>query len=367
MGARARGWPESLKLLDALHQRGLEATMVATSSCLGRLAAGEGTWRHSLRLLRTVRLQRPNAVPFNAACTGCGRAKEWQRSFQSFEPRKRFAGSGAAHAVIRGVFYGELGEVLRWDGVLPTAITCSALITACAVWATGMLLFLEIARLLLGLKSPCYQYSWFSSTPGMFYSLWRLAPDLVALNAAAKSAERWDLALRLMGAGQAYGLRCDAVFATALVTGGVWRASLAAWQLLRQVAMRLNLIHLNSVVFGLGQGQQWERAASFSQTTSLQLDAVTLSAKLTACCEGLQWEAALRYRVGDPAAATGLLRALRSVKWRRALRSWALLRSEALAPSSGVARIWWTEKPRDPWYLWYQHLKEGMREDSQAS
>ncbi|CAJ1420105.1 unnamed protein product, partial [Effrenium voratum] len=278
MGARARGWPESLKLLDALHQRGLEATMVATSSCLGRLAAGEGTWRHSLRLLRTVRLQRPNAVPFNAACTGCGRAKEWQRSFQSF-------------------------EVLRWDGVLPTAITCSALITACAVWATGMLLFLEIARL-------------------------RLAPDLVALNAAAKSAERWDLALRLMGAGQAYGLRCDAVFATALVTGGVWRASLAAWQLLRQVAMRLNLIHLNSVVFGLGQGQQWERAASFSQTTSLQLDAVTLSAKLTACCEGLQWEAALRYRVGDPAAATGLLRALRSVKWRRALRSWALLRSE---------------------------------------
>ncbi|CAJ1347698.1 unnamed protein product, partial [Effrenium voratum] len=264
MGARARGWPESLKLLDALHQRGLEATMVATSSCLGRLAAGEGTWRHSLRLLRTVRLQRPNAVPFNAACTGCGRAKEWQRSFQSF-------------------------EVLRWDGVLPTAITCSALITACAVWATGMLLFLEIARL-------------------------RLAPDLVALNAAAKSAD-WDLALRLMGAGQAYasrqiglGLRCDAVFATALVTG-VWRASLAAWQLLRQVAMRLNLIHLNSVVFGLGQGQQWERAASFS-TTSLQLDAVTLSAKLTACCEGLQWEAALRYRVGGRAIGPERLSAL---------------------------------------------------------
>ena len=42
--------------------------------------------------------------------------------------------------------------------------------------------------------------------------------------------------------------------------------------------------------------------------------------------------------LGDPAAATGLLRALRSVKWRRALRSWALLRSEALAPSSGVAQ-----------------------------
>lgn len=298
IGARGREsrWSESLVLLELLVQRGLVATMVSRSAGLGACAKAQ-RWQNSMELLQgLVRAEtlRPNAIPFNAVISGCGKSGEWKLSHQTL-------------------------EILRCNGILPTLLSFGAALTAIT---TGVLVDTWLKALHL------YSQMWWM----------HLLPDLVAFNAlgsAAAVSGQWLLMLRLMEDATKMRLQCDAITGTALVSAcetlSAWQEGLVSWRSLRQDGMAVNLIQLNSVISNVGKGLCWDLAAELLQM-SLQPDEVTLTASLAACCDAMQWDTALDCFLmatggwSSRASVTALLGSLRGAQqWRMARHSWEQL------------------------------------------
>eukprot|EP00434_Breviolum_minutum_P020942 symbB.v1.2.018476.t2/scaffold1476.1/size116376/5 len=271
-------WQMAVAVLDS-DFHGVEPDIVAFNSHIT-----ENAWILSLCLLRRLGL-RPTTITWNTLAE----SKAWQVSLSQREAGftrgpKSVAGFDLDLLTMTAILshrpghWPEVLKALRLGQLRPTAVTCSALISACeGHWSTAL---------------------------GMFqlHEIYGLQSDLLVHNGvigACEKTKRWEIALQLLFLEETpptSKFKVDEISCTGAIMAcgraSEWQVALLLLAKMQCILVQSHVISYNAAISACEEAGQWQSAADLldSMTSSLlPPDPFSYNTFISACDKALRW------------------------------------------------------------------------------
>eukprot|EP00913_Durusdinium_trenchii_P017903 g16822.t1 len=254
---RCEEWLWPLALLDDMRKLDLSASEEFCINAAMSACGKNQQWEASLILFEQLSLAdvQISTVTCNTAISACEKGKQWQRAMQlliSMPSLKALPDvisfSAAISSCEKGLQWPNavaLLDGMSLEAIHPNVISLNAVIGACSfdAWQWGL-------HLLNNMDS------------------WKLMPDVISFNsaiAACGTAEKWDMALRLLHSMRHSPRPNSRTYNAAIAAcerGSQWEQAFQVQELMKTRKVKVDIIGCGSLISACEKCKQWDQALS---------------------------------------------------------------------------------------------------------